>query len=58
MAIFPLFRFAAGNGVGAQIYSRMNRKGNELDMITFKSAAKVGAVQKGVVMNDGKKDGE
>jgi hypothetical protein len=50
MAIFPWFRFMAGNGVGAQIYERMNRRGNELDMISFKSAVKVGAAQKGADM--------
>lgn len=58
MAIFPWFRFMAGNGVGAQIYERMNLRGNELDMISFKSAVKVGAVQKGAEMNDGSGQGE
>ena len=34
--------------VGKALYERMNRSGDELDMISFKSAVKVGAVQKGV----------
>lgn len=47
MAIFPLFAFQRSTSVGAALYKRMNKKGNELDMISFKSAVKVGAVQKG-----------
>lgn len=47
MAIFPLFAFQRSTSVGRDLYDRMNRKGNELDMISFKSAVKVGAIQKG-----------
>lgn len=46
MAIFPLFKFHASTEVGHMLYERMNRKGEELDMVSFKSAVKVGAVQK------------
>lgn len=46
MAIFPLFAFQRSTSVGESLYNRMNRKGNELDMISFKSAVKVGATQK------------
>lgn len=45
MAIFPMFKYHATSKTGAQIYERMNRKGNELDMLTFDSAVKVGANQ-------------
>ena len=48
MAIFPLFAFQRSTPVGKALYERMNRSGEELDMISFKSAVKVGAVQKGV----------
>lgn len=48
MAIFPLFKFHASTNVGNMLYKRMNQKGEELDMISFKSAVKVGAVQKGI----------
>jgi hypothetical protein len=44
MAIFPLFAFQRSTSVGSALYERMNKKGNELDMISFKSAVKVGAV--------------
>ena len=47
MAIFPLFAFQRSTSVGSALYDRMNKKGNELDMISFKSAVKVGAVQEG-----------
>ena len=47
MAIFPLFAFQRSTSVGKALYDRMNEAGNELDMISFKSAVKVGAVQKG-----------
>ena len=47
MAIFPLFAFQRSTSVGKALYDRMNRSGNELDMISFKSAVKVGATQKG-----------
>ena len=48
MAIFPLFKFNMSTNTGSKLYLRMNRTGNEIDMITFKSAVKVGAVQKGL----------
>ena len=48
MAIFPLFKFNMSTNTGSKLYLRMNRAGNEIDMITFKSAVKVGAVQKGL----------
>ena len=48
MAIFPLFKFNMSTNTGSKLYLRMNRIGNEIDMITFKSAVKVGAVQKGL----------
>ena len=47
MAIFPLFKFARSSEVGDALYRRMNMEGNEIDMITFKSAIKVGAPQDG-----------
>lgn len=47
MAIFPLFAFQRSTSVGKALYDRMNRSGNELDMISFKSAVKVGAIQTG-----------
>jgi hypothetical protein len=50
MAIFPWFRFMAGNGVGAELYERMNRRGNELDMLSFKSAVKVGPAKNAAKM--------
>lgn len=53
MAIFALFRFHRSTDVGKMMYDRMNAKGNEIDMIAFKSAIKVGAVQNGAkVMNE------
>jgi hypothetical protein len=42
MAIFPLFKYAASSVTGQQLYERMNMEGNELDMVTFESAVKVG----------------
>lgn len=47
MAIFPLFGFQRSTSVGKALYDRMNQVGNELDMISFKSAVKVGAIQDG-----------
>lgn len=44
-AIFPLFKYIATSETGSKLYERMNRKGNELDMLTFDSAVKVGANQ-------------
>ena len=45
MAIFPLFKYTATSSSGAALYERMNRKGQELDMLTFDSAVKVGGNQ-------------
>ena len=42
MAIFPAFKYLMRSTTGKQVYNRMNRKGDELDMITFESAVKVG----------------
>lgn len=47
MAIFAIFKFHRSTDVGRQLYDRMNAKGNEIDMIAFKSAVKVGAHQNG-----------
>ena len=51
MAVFPLFKFQATSETGRKLYKRMNKSGNELDMISFKSAVKVGASQNGVDMS-------
>lgn len=48
MALFPLFKFHRSSAVGRILYDRMNAAGNELDMIAFKSAVKVGAVQSSI----------
>lgn len=42
MAMFPMFKYACGSTVGQQLYERMNKVGNEIDMIGFNSAVKVG----------------
>jgi len=42
MAIFPLFKFTAAAESGSQLYERMNREGDEIDMVSFASAVKVG----------------
>ena len=42
MAMFPMFKYACGSTVGQQLYERMNKPGNEIDMIGFNSAVKVG----------------
>ena len=60
MAIFPLFKFNMSTNTGSKLYLRMNRIGDEIDMITFKSAVKVGAVQNGLQLisdNSGVEDG-
>jgi len=44
-AIFPWFKYHASSEVGMDIYNRMNKKGSELDFISFDSAVKVGAPQ-------------
>lgn len=54
MAVFPLFKFQATSDTGRKLYNRMNKSGNELDMISFKSAVKVGPSKNGVKMS---KDG-
>lgn len=42
MAIFPMFKYATQSTSGKQLYDRMNKEGNEIDMIAFESAVKVG----------------
>lgn len=42
MAIFPMFKYMTRSSVGSALYDRMNKSGNEIDMITFESAVKVG----------------
>lgn len=42
---FPLFKYTASAQTGRQLYDRMNKPGNEIDMIAFVSAVKVGAPQ-------------
>lgn len=42
MAIFPMFKYATQSTSGRQLYERMNKDGNEIDMIAFESAVKVG----------------
>lgn len=42
MAIFPMFKYATQSTSGRQLYDRMNKEGNEIDMIAFESAVKVG----------------
>jgi hypothetical protein len=43
-AIFPIFKYQRASSTGKALYDRMNLSGNELDMISFKSAVKVGSV--------------
>ena len=45
MAIFPLFKYTATGADSQALYTRMNKPGNELDMVSFKSAVKVGGKQ-------------
>lgn len=45
MAIFPAFKYMLQSDNGRAIYERMNSKGNEIDMLAFDSAIKVGANQ-------------
>lgn len=52
MAIFPMFKFHASDGVGRKIYDRMNLVGHEIDMISFMSAVKVGGVQRATQINN------
>lgn len=42
MAIFPMFKYMTRSSVGRALYDRMNKPENEIDMITFESAVKVG----------------
>lgn len=42
MAIFPMFKYATQSLSGKQLYERMNKEDNEIDMIAFESAVKVG----------------
>lgn len=42
MAIFPMFKYATQSLSGKQLYERMNKEDNEIDMIAFGSAVKVG----------------
>lgn len=42
MAIFPMFKYATQSTSGRQLYDRMNKEDNEIDMIAFESAVKVG----------------
>lgn len=46
MAMFPMFKYMCQSTTGKALYERMNRKGNELDMVGFDSAVKVGCNQK------------
>jgi len=45
MAIFPAFKYMLQSDNGKAIYDRMNRNSNEIDMLAFDSAIKVGANQ-------------
>ena len=51
MAVFPLFKFQATTDTSRKLYERMNKRNNQLDMISFKSAVKVGAHQNAVEMS-------
>jgi hypothetical protein len=42
MAIFPMFEYACASETGSQLYKRMNKPGNEIDMLGFDSSVKVG----------------
>ena len=54
MAIFPVFKFTSMSKSGQQLYERMNREGDEIDMLGFDSAVKTGApaVQQKLVSNE------
>ena len=56
MAIFPAFKFTFQSDNGKALYDRMNKPGQEIDMIAFESAVKVGANQKMYKPYDGKVD--
>ena len=44
-ACFPFFRHMAQSNTGKKLYERMNKPDNELDMLSFESAVKVGPAQ-------------
>lgn len=47
MAMFPLFKFHRSTPTGRRLYERMNNDDlGRIDMVAFKSAVKVGAVQR------------
>ena len=58
MAIFPLFKYNSATEVATELYNRMNRSEQELDMVSFISAVKVGAKQKAVQILNSKADVE
>ena len=45
MAIFPVFKHVFSSNQGRRLYNRMNLENNEIDMLAFESAVKVGAKQ-------------
>lgn len=45
MAMFPMFKFICQSEIGKALYDRMNMVGNEIDMLGFESAVKVGCNQ-------------
>lgn len=46
MAIFTQFKWQSGSDIGNAVYERMNRPGQEIDMMAFESAVKVGLEQR------------
>lgn len=52
MAMFPMFKFMCTSRTGREIYERMNRKGNEIDMFGFESSVKVGGNRDRVKLYD------
>lgn len=56
MAIFPLFKYTATSETSKALYDRMNKPGEELDMISFKSAVKVGGLQHAPTLTTGSSD--
>lgn len=45
MAMFPMFKYVCQSETGKALYNRMNMPGNEIDMLGFESAVKVGCNQ-------------
>ena len=45
MAMFPMFKYICQSETGKALYNRMNMPGNEIDMLGFESAVKVGCNQ-------------